>query len=193
VSLIVVLAAVGLTMAWWFFAVGLKTVAESALSTEQNRRDELTAKLATYSYILEARDAHERSAKAEAWATSTDVRWDAYLAQMLETLPPGVRITDIDVAQVSPMGAQRVPIEGPFNEADLGTIVLKGRADQPQLANDYIANLAPISGFYHVEISEMRIETDPTSEKPQWAFTLFLDISVDALSGRSIIAHGGAE
>ncbi len=37
VSLIIVLAAFGLTIGWWFFAVGVKTVAENALREEQDR------------------------------------------------------------------------------------------------------------------------------------------------------------
>jgi hypothetical protein len=180
-------------MAWWFFAVGLKTVAESALATEQSRRDELTKELATYSYVLEARDAHKRAVEAEAWVTSTDVRWDAYIAQIEKALPAGVRLGQIQVQQVSPVGALRSTTSGPFDEADLGTIGIVASADHPQLGNDYLAALATISGVYHVEISEMRLESIPDTDTPTWVFTLTLDISLEALSGRSIIAHGGAE
>lgn len=193
VSLIIVVAALGLTMSWWFFAVGLKTVAESALADEQSKRDELTAKLATYSYILDARDAHRRAVEAEAWVTSTDVRWDAYVAQMEQALPTGVTIAKIEVLQVSPAGPQRSGGSGPFDQPDLGTISLTGIATDPQLSNDYIAALARISGLYHVEIFEIRIETSPEAVQPLWEFILTMDISVDALSGRSILADGSAQ
>jgi Tfp pilus assembly protein PilN len=193
VALIIVLVPIGLVIAWWFFAVGVKTVAESGLAAEQHKRPDLAAELATYSYVSDAQRAHESAIAAEEWATSTDVRWDAYVAQMEQALPPGVFITKIEVLQASPVGALRANIEGPFDEADLGTIAITAQADQPQLANDYVAALASISGLYHVEIYEMQIDTRPDSDLPVWRFVLHLDIGLEALSGRSIVADGGAQ
>jgi hypothetical protein len=193
VSLIIVLAALGLIMAWWFFAVGVKTVAENALASEQIKRDDLTAELATYSYVLDAQSAHERVVAADAWVTATDVRWDAYIGQIEKALPEGVVLTQIQVQQVSPVGSLLDTAAGPFDEPDLGTIGVTAAADYPQLANDYRAAIASISGLYHVEVSEMRIETEVDSDIPVWVFTLTMDIGLEALSGRSILADGSAQ
>jgi hypothetical protein len=194
VSLVIVLAAVGVTMAWWFFAVGMKTVAENALVSEQKKRDDLTEQLATYSYVLDAQGAHQRVVAAEAWVTSRDVRWDSYVDQILDALPQGVvGVTQIEVQQVSPAAGALESAGGPFDEADLGTIGITGVALAPQLANDYVAKLATISGLYHVEIVDMRLDTLQDSEIPVWLFTLTMDISLEALSGRSIFAEGSAK
>lgn len=193
VALIIVLSAFALTIAWWFFAVGVKTVAERALASEQGRRADLATELGTYSYVLDAQRAHQRVVAAEKQVTSTDVRWDAYVAQIEKALPAGVLLTQIQVSQVSPVGAQATNPDGPFQQADLGTVTINATADQPQLASDYIAALAPISGLYHVEFSGVQITSVVGSDTPLWTFTLTLDISLEALSGRSILADGSAQ
>ncbi len=193
VSLIIALTALGLTVAWWFFAVGVKTVAENALHTEQDRRADLAAELATYSYVLDAQRAHQRAIAAEERATSMDVRWDAYVAQIEDALPEGVLLTQIQVQQVSPVAALLTTAGGPFDEPDLGSISITGDADSPQLASDYIAALAPISGLYHVEISDIHLDTVADSDKAVWTFTLVLDIGLEALSGRSILVDGSVQ
>ncbi len=193
VALIMVLGAFGLTIAWWFFAVGVKTVAENALASEQKRRADLTTELATYSYVLDAQRAHQRVVTAEELMASTDVRWDAYVAQIEDALPAGVLLTHIQVSQVSPVSDGLTTTGGAFDDVDLGTISITATATQPQLANDYIATLRPISGLYHVEISDMQIGAEPDSDQPEWSFTLTLNISLEALSGRSILADGSAQ
>ena len=193
ISLVIVLGAVGLIVAWWFVAVGVKAVAENSLAEEQNRRAELSEELATLAYVLDARDDHDRAIAAASWAAATDVRWDAYIAQIEEAVPEGVLITSIEVAQISPVAAALSYGGGPFDEPDLGVIVISGRVADPQLSNDFIAALTPISGVYHVEISDIAYEARADSDVPSWNFTIVMDLGLEALSGRSILGDGSAQ
>lgn len=99
IGIVIVLVLIGLVYA---FAVLARSAAENELATEQAQTVRLQAEVDKYAEVPLVLSNLDRTQRALALGTSTEVMWKGYLDAITAVLPAGVSIDSFAVSQVTP-------------------------------------------------------------------------------------------
>ncbi len=174
-----------LLAALWFAAVAWRISAEVALQAEQDKRPALVAELAEYDYVTGVQDEFANAVLARQWAGITDVLWADYLDAVTSALPAGTDLQSLSVTQANAFGSASVG-SSPFITSSVGTVSLTGHVNQASKVSDVQDAIEAISGLTNVSITVTSIDTYPETDTVVWVFDGTAQISVEALSGRTV-------
>lgn len=132
-----------LTLAAVAGATYLALAAQQALADEQARSELLLAQQIEYAEARQVSSDVDETIAAQQVATLAEPDWNALLAEIRATLPPGVLLTSV-VGTVSPTESED---EVPLRQDSVGSFSISAISDTVPNVEAWIAELESITGF----------------------------------------------
>jgi len=125
---VAVLAAIGGVAMLYMSGGGSVTTAQAGLATAQAKQVTLNHKIADLQFVSQAQSAVDSSEAALTQATSTEIHWSDYLADLATLLPTGVWVSQVSFSETVLPGSLATPDGAP---ASVGTVQITGTALAP--------------------------------------------------------------
>ncbi len=125
---VAVLAALGGVVLLYMSGEGSVTTAKAGLATAQAQQAALNNKVAALQFVSQAQSAVDASEASLTQATSTEIHWSDYLADLATLLPSGVWVSQVTLSESVAPGSLANPADAP---ASVGAVQISGSATEP--------------------------------------------------------------
>jgi len=125
---VAVLAAVGGVALLYVSGESSVTTAQAGLATAQAQQAKLNQDIAKLQYVSQAQSSVDASEAALTQATSSEIHWSDYLADLATLLPTGVWVSQVSFSESVPPGSLANPADAP---ASVGSVQITGTATVP--------------------------------------------------------------
>jgi Tfp pilus assembly protein PilN len=129
---VAVLAAVGGVVLLYMSGEGSVTTAQAGLATAQAQQVTLNHKISGLQFVSQAQSAVDASEASLTQATSTEIHWSDYLADLATLLPNGVWVSQVSFSESVGPGSLASPADAP---ALVGAVQISGTATVPGFSN----------------------------------------------------------
>jgi hypothetical protein len=183
--IVLLVAALGGTVAWDISAGNQKSAVADQLAKVQSDNTRLIHQQSSYNELVQAQTTDRAISTQLALLMASDLQWSELVPSVVNALPVGASITTITGA-LAGGNAAIAQLPGITDSSAIGTITVKGSAADKVTIAAYVDALTKVSGVAAPYVTSAQQQTGG-----QYQFSLDLEITKAELGGRFTSTTGG--